>query len=149
MGKKLIIRGADFSQNGFVTKVFPYTIPETDYGYYEDECYYSGKDYYYKTALGAGAKWAYIDLSEYKGMYITISLSSTFRAIFTTQVQPMLEVSTPNTRMSCEAYIPNGYNGRMDSSPGKVLINDDMNFLSFAVKVNNNNITSSIVISET
>lgn len=149
MGKKLIIRGADFSQNGFVTKVFPYTIPETDYGYFEDECYFANADYYYKTSGGAGAKWAYIDLNEYKGMNITIGLTPTFRAIFLTQVQPFLDVTTPNTTMSCAGYLPNGYTGRINSNPGKLLINDDMNFLCFAVLMNNNVITTNIVISET
>lgn len=150
MGKKLIIRGADFSQNGFVTKVFPYTIPGTDYRFFEDGCYFRDNAVYcYKTSDGAGAKWAYIGLNKYKGMYITISLTPTFRAIFLTQVQPFLDVTTPNTTMSCASYLPNGYTGRINSNPGKLLINDDMNFLCFAVSVSNNTITTNIVISET
>ena len=157
MGKKLIINGADFSYNAIDRSiVYPYTIPQNDFRYYASDSFF-GVDHntlkwIYKRHDGDGAQWAYIDISPYKGKYITINTvpDSSFRILFLKDNRTYVNFNTTNSYVNVSSDDKTtSYPDRISTNPGTpYLIEDDMNVLSFATKLSDQDVAVEIIITE-
>lgn len=154
MGKELIIKGADFSANAIGSGiVYPYTIQSNEIKGYNEPSYFSTENnvlkYFYATSGATGAAWAYVDLSDFVGKYVSISITGNYRILFLKNNTTYVNAETGTTTIVSDNDKSTSYPNRINSNPGKLLIASDMKFLNFATKVSGNSTgTVTIVISE-